>query len=412
MSTAPTEPALPTSADVPLVISVDDHVVEPPDLWTGQAPQSIVDRVPRVERGRAEFGWVNGRHTMKRTDDGQPCDWWIYGDYEFGLPMTMAAVGFDVIDNAPTTYDAIRPGSWKKAERLQDMTDNHIEAAACFPNTLPRFCGQTFAEQGERDLSLWCVQAYNDWVIDDWCADEGRGRLLPITIVPLWDVDAAAAEVRRCATKGSFAVSFSENPSRLGLPSIFTGYWDPLFQTCAETETTLCMHIGSSSSVYSTSPDAPFIVTSSLVFVNSMGSLLDFIFSGTLERIPGLKIMYSEGQVGWMPYLLERADKLWAERSDNSFGSSLKQAPSSFIPGRIWSCIFDDQAGLRSRDVIGIDQICFETDYPHADTSFPHTLQTLVEMKAANGLTDLEMYKIVRGNAIDALGLARFGIIN
>lgn len=396
---------------IPRVISVDDHVVEPPDLWSAQAPTSIKARVPRVERGRARFGWKNGKHSMERvTDGGQPCDWWVYGDYQFGIPQTMAAVGFDVIDNVPTTFDDIRPATWNQKLRIEDMDANHVEAAACFPNTLPRFCGQTFSEQPDRELGLWCIRAYNDWIIDEWCAGGGRGRLIPVTIVPMWDPELAAVEVRRCANKGSFALSFSENPVMLGFPSIHTGHWDPLFQTCQDTGTTLCIHIGSSSNVYTTGPDSPFIVSSSLVFVNSMGSLLDFIFSGTLERFPQIKLMYSEGQVGWMPYLLERADKLWAERADNAFGSHLSTPPSSFVPGRVWSCIFDDETGLRNRDAVGIDQICFETDYPHADSSFPHTLRTVTEMCAKARLTAEEAYKLLRGNAIQALGLDRFGI--
>src|SRR5579863_1321013 len=225
---------------IPRIISVDDHVVEPPDLWVSQAPASIRDRVPRVERGRARFGWKNGKHSMERvTEGGEPCDWWVYGDYQFGFPLTMAAVGFDVIDNVPTTFDAIRPATWDQKLRIEDMDSNHVEAAACFPNTLPRFCGQTFSEQPDRQLGLWCIRAYNDWMIDEWCAGDGRGRLIPVTIVPIWDPQLAADEVKRCAAKGSFALSFSENLAMLGFPSIHTGQWDPLFQACQDTGTTL-----------------------------------------------------------------------------------------------------------------------------------------------------------------------------
>jgi len=141
-----------------------------------------------------------------------------------------------------------------------------------------------------------------------------------------------------------------------------------------------------------------------------MGSLLDYVFSGTLAKYPGLTIAYSEGQVGWMPYILERADKLWEERSDNSFGTSLPNPPSSYIPGRVYGCIFDDFTGLRNRDVIGMDQICFETDYPHADSTFPHSKETLTKICAEAGLNDEEIYKFARGNAIKAFGLERFGI--
>jgi hypothetical protein len=170
------------------------------------------------------------------------------------------------------------------------------------------------------------------------------------------------------------------------------------------------MHIGSSSRMPATSPDAPFIVSSTLTFQNAMGSMLDYIFSGTLERFPTLRIAYSEGQVGWMPYVLERADKLWAERSDNSFGTSLPNPPTSYIPGRVYGCIFDDETGLKNRDAIGIDQICFETDYPHADSTFPRSREVATEICATAGLDDEETYKLLRGNAIRAFGLERVGI--
>jgi predicted TIM-barrel fold metal-dependent hydrolase len=230
--------------------------------------------------------------------------------------------------------------------------------------------------------------------------------------VPLWDADLAAAEVRRCAGKGSFAVAFAENPHPLGFPSFHDkdGFWNPFFQACQDTGTVICMHIGSSSKMPSTAPDAPFIISSTLTFQNAMGSVLDYIFSGTLARFPTLTIAYSEGQVGWMPYIFERADKLWEERSDNSFGTWLPDPPSSYIPGRVYGCIFDDATGLANRDRIGMDQICFETDYPHADSTFPNSKEVLTAICAEAEMSDDEVYKLTRGNAIRAFGLERFGL--
>jgi predicted TIM-barrel fold metal-dependent hydrolase len=403
--------------EVPRIISVDDHVVEPPDLWQSRLPARYRDRGPRIERkkivfagdgrggGGSSIGWVE-------DPDGAWCDVWYYDDLVSPFMMLSAAVGFDEVGFSVTTFDEIRKGSWDQSERLADMEANHTDAAICFPNTLPRFCGQAFYERQDKDLALLCVHAYNDWMIDEWCAGAGRGRLIPLTMVPLWDPDKAAAEIRRSASKGSFAVTFPENPHPLGLPSIHdkNGFWDPFFTACAETGTVVCMHIGSSSKMPSTSPDAPFIISSTLTFQNAMGSLCDYLFSGTLARFPELTIAYSEGQVGWMPYILERADKLWEERSNNSFGTSLPNPPSSYIAGRVYGCIFDDATGLRNRDVIGMDQICFETDYPHADSTFPHSKETLIKIAQEAGLSDDELYKLTRGNAIKAFGLERFGI--
>ncbi len=399
--------------DIPKIISVDDHVVEGPHIWQSRLPARFKDRGPRIIRKKMRMGQAaGGKVAWEESEDGDWADVWHYDDLVTPFSMLNAAAGLDDVGFRVTTFDEVKPGSWKQKERLEDMTANHTEAAICFPNTLPRFCGQTFLERDDKELAFLCVKAYNDWIIDEWGAGDGRGRLIPLAILPLWDAQMAADEVRRCADKGSFAVTFPENPYPLGLPSIHDKdrYWDPFFVACEETETVVCMHIGSSSKMPSTAPDAPFIISSTLTFQNAMGSLLDFIFSGTLQRFRTLTIAYSEGQVGWMPYVIERADKLWEERQDNSFGSWLPDPPSSYIPGRVYGCIFDDETGLRNRDVIGIDQICFETDYPHADSTFPHSREVLEKTAQQAGLNAEELYKLARGNAIRAFGLSRYGI--
>jgi len=400
-------------ADIPRIISVDDHVVEPPDLWTSRLPAKYQDRCPRVERDTAVFNFEGGEFTyQKGVPGGAECDWWLYDDLVYPFPKLSAASGFETLDVEPVTFDQIRPGGWKQADRLADMTANHVDTSLCFPNVLPRFCGQTFLEREDKELALLCVQAYNNWMIDEWCAGDARGRLIPLTLIPLWDPAAAALEVHRCADKGSFAVAFSENPYHLGLPSIHDKdrFWDPFLTACQETDTVVCMHIGSSSKMPTTSPDAPFSVSSTITFANAMGSMCDYILSGVFVRFPRLRVSYAEGQVGWMPYIIERMDKIWAERGDASFGIDLPEPPSTYIPGHVWGCIFDDEIGLKNRDVIGMDQICFEVDFPHADSTFPHTLEVATRICDAAGLSDEEVYKLMRGNAIECFGLERFGI--
>ena len=398
---------------IPRIISVDDHVVEPPDLWTSRIPARYQDRCPRVERDTAIFNFEGGVFSYEKgVEGGTPCDWWLYDDLVYPFPKLSAAVGFDELDITPVTFDEIHPAGWIQKERLVAMDENHVDVSICFPNVLPRFCGQTFYEREDKVLAMLCVQAYNDWMIDEWCAGDGKGRLVPLTLIPLWDPVAAAAEVHRCAEKGSFAVAFSENPFPLGLPSIHDKdrFWDPFLRACEETDTVVCMHIGSSSKMPSTSPDAPFAVSSTLTFSNAMGSMCDYILSGVFVRFPRLRIAYSEGQVGWMPYVIERMDKIWAERGDATFGIDLPEPPSSYIHGHIWGCIFDDEIGLRNRDVIGMDQICFEVDFPHSDSTYPHTLDVATKICTAAGLSDEEVYKLMRGNAINCFGLERFGI--
>ncbi|WP_322768182.1 amidohydrolase family protein [Frankia sp. Cr1] len=308
------------------------------------------------------------------------------------------------------TYEDMRPGCYDRTARLADMDANHTEAALSFP-TFPRFCGQTFHECGDRDLGLACVQAYNDWMIDEWCADEAYGRLIPLTLIPLWDPELAAAEVRRCAAKGSHAVCFSENPARLKLPSIHTDHWDPLFAACEDTDTVLNLHIGSSSTFPMTSIDAPRAVSLALTYQGASHAFADWLTSGVLERFHDLRVALSEGQIGWMPFILERLDSVWEQRPVyGNLDGRLSRPPSTYVRDRIYGCVFDDSIGLTLRHRIGMEQIMFETDYPHGDSTWPNSKAVFEKMVTEAGLNADEAYLLARGNAIRCFRLDRYGI--
>ena len=395
---------------LPNIISVDDHVVEPPDLWTSRLPTKYQRIGPHLERRTVRLQRATGGVAKwTESQEGSPSDAWVYEDLLMPLTYNYAAAGLGDLDFRAVTFEDYPLPSWRQSDRLSSMTANGVDAAVCFPNTLPRFCGQTFLQASDKSLALACVQAYNDWVIEEWSGGSGSGRLIPVTLLPLWDVNLAAAEIRRCAEKGSFAITFPENPYPLGLPSLHQPYWDPIFAVCQEADVVICMHVGSSSTNPTTSSDAPYIISSLLLFENSLGSLLDFIFSGILERFPKLTLVYAEGQVGWLPYILEQADRFWSERSANAFGSSLRNPPSTYLAERVYTCIFHDRTGLLNREAIGMSQICFETDYPHADSNFPHSKEVLDTLRRETKLSDAETYQLARGNAIRAFGLSRFG---
>jgi predicted TIM-barrel fold metal-dependent hydrolase len=392
---------------LPLIISVDDHLVEPPDLWQRWLPQRFTDRGPKVIRAGFDLKLVKGAAVERMTSSGPEVDWWVYGDVCKTLPMVSHWAGRtrEELARVPLRFDEMRPGYYEPEARLADMDLNHTERSMCFPNVLPRFCGQTFLEHDDHELGLACVQAYNDFVVDEWCGDSG-GRLIPLCIVPLWDPVLAAAEVRRNAVRGARAITFSELPPNLGLPSIHSPdrYWDPLFEACNETSTVICMHIGSGSKMMRTSDDAPVGVGITLTSVNAMMSLSDWLLSGVLIRFPRLKIAYSESQIGWMPFMLERIDNVFVKsRSWAGLDSALTELPSSQVPGRVFGCFFEDDFGVFARHSIGIDQITFEVDYPHQDTTWPMTVEYL--QKAVVDLPPDDVYKIVRGNALRMLDL-------
>ncbi|TVR26256.1 MAG: amidohydrolase [Ilumatobacter sp.] len=399
--------------ELPKIISVDDHVIEPAGVWMDRLPAKYHDVGPRIVRAPVkEMSFIGGKFVAIPGDPGDPgdlVDWWFYEDLRRPLTRLDSAVGFDrdQVTLKGVTYDDMRKGSWSVPERLEDMDVNGVEASLCFP-TFPRFCGQTFTEASDRELALLCVQAYNDWMVDEWCGESG-GRLIPLIIVPLWDPVAAAAEVRRNAERGVHAVCFSEIPPNLGLPSIHDadGYWEPFFEACNETKTTINMHIGSGSKMPSTSPDAPAAVGSTLTFANCAFSMVDWLMSGVFTRHTDLKVAYSEGQIGWIPYILERADAVWHEnRGWGGVADKVLEPPSDLFRRHMYGCFFDDAHGLRSIEQIGVDNVTYETDYPHSDSTWPLTVE--LARKQTADLPDDIVHKVLRGNAITMLHLDGF----
>ncbi len=393
------------SPELPRFVSLDDHVIEPPDTWSSRLPAKYRDVGPRVEElpvGTAELD--GGRFRERPGSDGPLVSYWHYEDLFMSVKRLSTAVGFPgvAVTLGGVRYDEIRPGCWQQGPRLDDMDLNWTDASLCFPN-FPRFCGQTFAEAADKELALLCVRAYNDWMVEEWCGGSG-GRLLPLCLVPLWDADLATAEVERNAARGVRAIAFSEIPAYLGLPSVHSGYWDRFFATCAATGTVLCLHIGSGTKMPRTSDDAPDAVSVSMGFGNCVGSLADFIFSGVLERNPGLKLVYSEGQIGWIPFFLERADDIWETHRGWSLSrDTVPEPPSTYYYRQVYGCFFKDFHGVESLARVGVDNVTFETDYPHADSTWPHTKKLAETMFA--GLDAATVHKVVRGNAIELLGL-------
>jgi predicted TIM-barrel fold metal-dependent hydrolase len=308
----------------------------------------------------------------------------------------------DEVTNEGIDYADMRRGCWVPADRIADMDVNGVQAQMCFPN-YTRFCGQIFLWGKDKELSKLCVEAYNDWMVEQWCGDSG-GRLIPLCLVPLWDIDLAVAEVRRNAARGVRAVAFSELPAYLGLPSLHSRHWDPFFAACAETGTVLSMHIGSGTKTPQTSADAPGAVGATIIFGNSVASMTDFLFSGVPHRFPDLKLLYAEAQIGWIPYLLERVDDVWETHKGWAQGQlNCPEPPSMYYHRQFYSCFFKDAVGVELLDKVGLDNVLFETDYPHQDGTWPHSREAAA-MQFGH-LPQPAIDKIARGNAIRLLSL-------
>jgi predicted TIM-barrel fold metal-dependent hydrolase len=266
----------------------------------------------------------------------------------------------------------------------------------CFPS-FPNLCGQLFSRSSDLEAGLAILQAYNDWHVDEWCAS-APGRFIPLMLPPIWDPEAMAAEVHRLAAKGVHAVSFSENPAKLRLPSFHSEHWDPFWRACSDEGTIVCLHIGSSSSLVITADDAPIDVLISLQPVNIVQCAADLLWSPVLRKYPQLRVCLSEGGIGWIPYFLERMDWIYTRHSPWTGQDFGDQLPSELFRERVVTCFIDDPAGVEQRHRVGLDRICWESDYPHSDSTWPTSPELL--WQSIGELPDAEIAAITHENAL------------
>jgi len=374
--------AMPLQDDMHLV-SVDDHVVEPRHVWQDRLPAAMRDAGPRIIEGEGREG-------------RPPPEVWLYEGRVYPSIGLNAVAGKDRADWGldPTRYDEMRPGCYEPEARVLDMDLDGVQAGLSFP-TFPRFAGTVFLEGKDKDLSLACVQAYNDWTLDEWCA-AAPDRLIPCVLVPMWDAELAATEIRRTAGKGARSVSFPENPVPLGLPSFHTDNWDPFWRAVEECEMPVSMHFGTSGQITMPSLDGPMAVWIALMGTNSQAAFSDLLFSEVFHKFPGVKVSLAEGGIGWMPWLLERIDYTWERHSGyQNYNTSVR--PSELVKEHIYGCFIEDKTGLLLRNEIGVDRIMWEGDYPHSDSQFPGSRKRAAEVFM--DVPDDDVRKIVETNA-------------
>ena len=296
----------------------------------------------------------------------------------------------------PGTYTELRPGCFDVHERVRDMNANGVLGSMCFP-TMAGWNARTFAESRDKEIALVMLQAYNDWAIDEWCGAY-PGRFIPLGIVPMWDVEAAVAEVRRIAKKGCRSISFLETPHVQGFPSFLSGYWDPMLAALSEENMVLSLHIGAGFAVIQRAEEAPVDHLMVLACQISAITAQDLLFGPTLRRFPDLKVALSEGGIGWIPFYFDRIDRHFQNQEwlHSDFGGKL---PSEVFRDHILACYITDPSGLLLRDRIGLDNIAWECDYPHTDTTWPESPEFAWKEFQDAGCRDEEIHKITWENA-------------
>jgi predicted TIM-barrel fold metal-dependent hydrolase len=381
------------SLDDLILVSIDDHSIEPPTMYERHVPEKYRAQAPRIVR----------------NDRG--VDEWVFQGMAVTTPLGMSATvgwphdewGFD-----PGSFAELRPGCYDIHERVRDMNANGVLASMCFP-TMAGFNARTFAEACDKELSLIMLQAYNDWHIDEWCGMY-PGRFIPLGIVPMWDVDRAVQEINRIAQKGCRAITFPEAPHAQGWPSLLSGHWDPMLAALCDSEMVLCLHIGGATGLIRLAPEAP--VDHQVVLPTQLTMLVaqDLIFGPALRKFPALRVALSEGGIGWIPFYLERIDRHYRNQSwiDQDFGDRL---PSDIFREHVLACFITDPAGLKLRREIGIDIIAWECDYPHTDTTWPESPEVLWGEFETAGATQDEINKITWENSCRFFGWDPFQVI-
>lgn len=363
-----------------ILVSIDDHVVEPPGVFDNHLDDRWKDRAPKHET------LANGAEV------------WVFEGRKLPNIGLNAVVGRvpEEYGMEPTAYAQMRPGCYDAAERVRDMNANGVLACLCFPS-FPQFAGGLFASCDDKDLALALLRAYNDWHIDEWAGGH-PGRFIPLSLPPVWDPKLMAEEVKRVAKKGCHVVSFSQDPTGIGQPSIHSPHWDPFWKACADEGTLITVHIGSGTGMFFTSQDAPVDVMITNTPMSIAHFAGDLLWSPVLRKYPELKFSLAEGGIGWIPYFLERADyvyehhKAWTQQD---FGDRL---PSEVFREQVVTCFIDDAFGLKNRHDIGVDMITWECDYPHSDTTWPNAPEVLG--RCFEGVPDDEIDKITHQNAM------------
>ncbi len=340
--------------DEMIMVSVDDHVVEPPHLFDGRLPAKYADLAPQfVTREDGTNAWrYEGQEIANVALNA------VVGAAAGGVRHGADLVRGDPRAAAGTSTSASRTWTPTASSGRSASRRSRSSAASCSP-----------APRTRTSRSPWCRPTTTGTSTSG--AAPTRAASSRCVLPAIWDPEVCAAEVRRTAAKGAHAVTFSENPSKLGWPSIHSDHWDPFWTACSDENVVVCMHIGSSSQLVITAPDAPIDCLITLTPMNIVQAAADLVWSHVLRKFPRLNIALSEGGIGWIPYFLERVDYNY-ERHHRWTGQDFgDQRPSEVFNEHVITCFIDDHFGVASREFLNMDRVCWECDYPHSDSTWP-----------------------------------------
>jgi predicted TIM-barrel fold metal-dependent hydrolase len=393
-----------TVEEVPIV-DVDSHVAEPEDLWTARLPSRLGDAIPRVvwDEAGGESRWKVGDVLLSAV--GEYCS--------AGWPEHFPS-------HPPTLADA-DPACYEAKARLGRLDSYGVWAQVLYPNVIA-FDAHAFLTELGPELATTCVQAYNDFLAEFASAD--RCRLVPLMMLPFWDVEASVREIGRSSALGHRGILFAALFDRLGLPNIADPSWEPVLAAAQDLGLSLNFHIGfgqrdkaSSERGWSKRTKTALAQrTDRLSFVRKGGphfascaqAVSDVIVSGVCHRYPRLKIVSVESGFGYFPYLLENLDWLW-RTSGAAHEYPERDLPSSYFRRQVYATFWHERSALALFEDFQ-DNLMFETDFPHETglapgPSSPASSARETIRENLSGLAPEVLYKVVCGNASALYGL-------
>ena len=370
------------------LISVDDHVLEDPQVWTQRMSRSRWgDRIPRLDRQpHGTDSWVI---------DGQ------------AVPLSaVASVGGAMADRArePRTWEEVPRVAYTPADRLKAMDVDGVDYSVLYP-AVAGVAGEAFGHLDDPELELACVQAYNDWLIDEWASVSPR--FIPQCILPLAPIGAAVAELRRAVGRGHRGVAFPAVPMLLkDVPHINEPDYDPLWEACQELGVPLCFHSGSSLQIQFAPYEGLSAGLASALGaltrpVSSVMVVANFLYSRILLRHPRLKVVFAETSLSWGAYELETADHQFERQRLHMEGYELK--PSEMFRRQCYLTGWYDRSAIEARRYLGVENIMWGTNFPQATSTWPTTRDFVA--RSFQGVPEEEQARMLWGNAAALYGL-------
>ena len=359
------------------IVDADSHWSEPPDLFTSRAPAAVRDRVPRVEEVDGERSWVFDGHVLGRAGAGG-----VIGRDGKKEQADKALFQWSI--------DEVHLGAHDPKVRLAVLDETGIDAQLIFPSTIG-LGGQDLGMVDDEALKRLTVEIYNDGMAEIQ-ADSGN-RLLPLPLMPAWDVGACVAEAKRVAAQGARGVNMTSDPQDLGAPDLASTAWDPLWEACTELQLPVHFHIGASvtgMTFYgkypwdSHGPNTKLAIGGTLLFIGNARVVTNLILSGMFDRHPDLQMVSVESGIGWIPFILETLDYEMAENAPEEL-SKLKKMPSEYFATNLYATFWFEQNGGRLADLVdavGDDRILFATDFPHPTCLYPGPLTSIAPKMA------------------------------